>query len=79
MGAKTFFRTALRCTHCGTLNDGKQIDLSNETTDHMSLYEVPRALRAVLEPALSSALADRPDLATFVAELERVAPGLVRR
>jgi hypothetical protein len=52
---------------------------ANETTDHMSLYEVPRALRAVLEPALSSALAGRPDLATFVAELERVAPGLVRR
>jgi hypothetical protein len=46
-----------------------------ETTDHMSLYEVPRPLRALLEPALSSALTDRPDLATFVAQLERVATG----
>lgn len=29
MGSKTFFRTMLRCTRCGTLNDGKKIDLSS--------------------------------------------------
>jgi hypothetical protein len=44
-----------------------------ETTDHLSLYEVPRALREILERALSPTPADRPALATFVAELEGLA------
>ena len=29
MGSKTFFRTSLSCTRCGTVNDGRQIDLSS--------------------------------------------------